>query len=80
MRHFDKKEFLSSLEIVRDNAKIKNIRVVNEDYEAYCKNYERIFGRGEPVKGSTGVWKYDEKLKKLVKISDEIPASRLIAL
>jgi len=65
--------FYDSLEIVQDSQKIKNIREVNDNTELYEQNYIRIFGRGHPEPGCTGTYKWDDNLKKLVKVSDEVP-------
>ena len=79
-------EFLNSLEIVKDSKKIKNIRprmgytYRDEDLEAYGRNYERIFGRSGAKPGGTGRYKWDEKQKKLVKVSDRVPSSKLVTL
>lgn len=79
------KEFVGSLEIVKDAAKIKNIRrrqgvagESNEEIKQYGKNYERIFGHSGIVKGSTG--KYAMRDGKMVKVSDEIPHGKLVTL
>ena len=73
-------EFINSLEIVRDSKKIKNIRYRqgehnNDDPDKYGKEYERIFGRSGAKPGATGTYKWDEKSRKMVKVSDEIPYS-----
>ena len=86
-RHRTKREFISSLEIVKDHAKIKNIRCrqgvyyeSKEEREGYSRGYTRIFGRVGPKPGCTGEYKWDAKLKEFVKVSDEIPSSRLVTL
>ena len=75
------RKFVDSLEIVRDHKKIKNIRCAqgeHQDDEAkkkYDEGYVRAFGRAEGELGSTGHYVWDKKLKKLVKVSDEVPTN-----
>jgi len=81
------KEFISSLEIVKDHKKIKNIRKrqgvpgeTKEEREAYGRAYHRIYGRSGAKPGSTGHYVWDPVEKRLVKVSDEIPSSTLVTL
>jgi|GEM_PF-5458643 len=82
------REFISSLAIVKDHAKIKNYRRRqgdNFDIEAakrYRRNYEQIFGKFKPSKSGTysGTYKWDPEKQALVRISDKIPSGRLVTL
>lgn len=78
------KEFIGSLEIVKDHAKIKNYRRTQGEYfdteaaKRYRWNYERIFGKFKPSKN--GTYRWDPRKQKLVRISDRVPSGKLVTL
>jgi len=86
-RHRTKREFISSLEIVKDHAKVKNYRRRQGAYfdvdaaKRYERNYERIFGKQENREHSpTGFWVWEPRKGKLVPGEGKMPSGKLVTL